>query len=173
MQFPKDERIYYISGFGLFLLGEELFLLPKKMRATEQNPSVVDLANNMQTRCSVKGEAHNNAFLHEFHYGTLSIWSNHRFLQIPLVNPRVSIMPPICRLLIWFPWFFIELLYLQEASVGFQKISVAPVYLVGLRTQTQNAASFERKGPKRKPWPRGKSLNRKKWSRCVFWTLAF
>ena len=34
--------------------------------------------------------------------------------------------------------------------------------LVGLRTQTQNAASFERKGPKRKPWPRGKSLNRKK-----------
>ena len=45
--------------------------------------------------------------------------------------------------------------------------------LVGLRTQTQNAAFFERKGPKRKPWPRGKSLNRKKWSQCVFWTLAF
>ena len=34
--------------------------------------------------------------------------------------------------------------------------------LVGLRTQTQNAVFFERKGPKRKPWPRGKSLNRKK-----------
>ena len=34
--------------------------------------------------------------------------------------------------------------------------------LAGLRTQTQNAAFFERKGPKRKPWPRGKSLNRKK-----------
>ena len=36
------------------------------------------------------------------------------------------------------------------------------LYLVGLRTQMQNAAFFERKGPKRKPWPRGKSLNRKK-----------
>ena len=34
--------------------------------------------------------------------------------------------------------------------------------LVGLRTQTQNAAFFERKGPERKPWPRGKSSNRKK-----------
>ena len=34
--------------------------------------------------------------------------------------------------------------------------------LVGLRTQTQNAAFFERKGPERKPWPRGKSLNRKR-----------
>ena len=34
--------------------------------------------------------------------------------------------------------------------------------LVGLRTQTQNAAFFERKGPERKPWPRGESLNRKK-----------
>ena len=34
--------------------------------------------------------------------------------------------------------------------------------LVGLRTQTQNAAFFERKGPKRKPWPRGKSFNHKK-----------
>ena len=45
--------------------------------------------------------------------------------------------------------------------------------LVGLRTQTQNAAFFERKGPKRKPWPRGQSLNRKKWSQCVFWTLAY
>ena len=33
---------------------------------------------------------------------------------------------------------------------------------MGLRTQTQNAAIFERKGPERKPWPRGKSLNRKK-----------
>ena len=30
--------------------------------------------------------------------------------------------------------------------------------LVGLRTQTQNAAFFERKGPKRKPWPRGKAI---------------
>ena len=29
------------------------------------------------------------------------------------------------------------------------------------------------KWPKRKPWPRGKSLNRKTWSQCVFWTLAF
>ena len=39
---------------------------------------------------------------------------------------------------------------------------------MGLRTQTQNAAFFERKGPERKPWPRGKSLNRKKRSQCVF-----
>ena len=37
------------------------------------------------------------------------------------------------------------------------------------RTQTQNAAFFERKGPERKPWPRGKSLNRKKKrSQCAF-----
>ena len=35
-------------------------------------------------------------------------------------------------------------------------------YLAGLETQTQNAAFFERKWPKRKPWHRGKSLNRKK-----------
>ena len=34
--------------------------------------------------------------------------------------------------------------------------------LAGLETQTQNAAFFERKRPKRKPWHRGKSLNRKK-----------
>ena len=27
--------------------------------------------------------------------------------------------------------------------------------LVGFRTQTHNAALFERKGPERKPWPRG------------------
>ena len=40
--------------------------------------------------------------------------------------------------------------------------------LVGLRTQTQNAAFFERKGPKRKSWPRGKSLNRKKKDRNAF-----
>ena len=33
--------------------------------------------------------------------------------------------------------------------------------LAGLETQTQNAAFFERKRPKRKPWPRGKSLNHK------------
>ena len=36
------------------------------------------------------------------------------------------------------------------------------VILAGLDTQTQNAAFFERKRPKRKPWHRGKSLNRKK-----------
>ena len=30
--------------------------------------------------------------------------------------------------------------------------------LAGLETQTQNAAFFERKRPKRKPWHRGKSL---------------
>ena len=35
-------------------------------------------------------------------------------------------------------------------------------HLAGLETQTQNAAFFERKRPKRKPWHRGKSLNRKK-----------
>ena len=29
---------------------------------------------------------------------------------------------------------------------------------MGLRTQTQNAAFFERKGPERKPWPRAKSF---------------
>ena len=34
--------------------------------------------------------------------------------------------------------------------------------LAGLETQTQNAAFCERKRPKRKPWHRGKSLNRKK-----------
>ena len=34
--------------------------------------------------------------------------------------------------------------------------------LAGLETQPQNAAFFERKRPKRKPWHRGKSLNRKK-----------
>ena len=33
---------------------------------------------------------------------------------------------------------------------------------MGLRTQTQNAAFFERNGPERKLWPQGKSLNRKK-----------
>ena len=32
------------------------------------------------------------------------------------------------------------------------------IVLVGLRTQTQNAAFFESKGPERKPWPRGKPL---------------
>ena len=40
--------------------------------------------------------------------------------------------------------------------------------LVGFRMQTQNAAFFERKGPERKPWLRGKSLNRKKRSQCGF-----
>ena len=45
--------------------------------------------------------------------------------------------------------------------------------LAGLETQTQNAAFLERKRPKRKPWHRGKCLNRKKRSQCVFWTLAF
>ena len=45
--------------------------------------------------------------------------------------------------------------------------------LAGLETQTQNAAFFERKRPKRKPWHRGKFLSRKKGSQCVFWTLAF
>ena len=34
--------------------------------------------------------------------------------------------------------------------------------LVGLRMQMQNAAFFERKGPERKPWPRGEPLKRKK-----------
>ena len=34
--------------------------------------------------------------------------------------------------------------------------------LLGLRTQTQNAAFFERKGPERKPWPRGKPLKTQK-----------
>ena len=34
--------------------------------------------------------------------------------------------------------------------------------LAGLETQTQNAAFFELKRPKRKPWHRGKSSNRKK-----------
>ena len=33
---------------------------------------------------------------------------------------------------------------------------------MGLRTQPQNSAFFERKGPERKPWPRGKPLKRKK-----------
>ena len=44
--------------------------------------------------------------------------------------------------------------------------------LVGLATQTQNAAFFERKGPQRKPWPRGKPLNGKKQSQSTFRTLA-
>ena len=34
--------------------------------------------------------------------------------------------------------------------------------LAGLEMRTQHAAFFERKRPKRKPWHRGKSLNRKK-----------
>ena len=38
--------------------------------------------------------------------------------------------------------------------------------LAGL--ETQNAAFFERKRPKRKPWHRGKSLNRKKNDRNAF-----
>ena len=40
--------------------------------------------------------------------------------------------------------------------------------LAGLETQTQNAAFFERKRLKRKPWHREKSLNRKKRSQRVF-----
>ena len=40
--------------------------------------------------------------------------------------------------------------------------------LAGLETQTQNAAFFECKRPKRKPWHRGKSVNRKKNDRNVF-----
>ena len=44
----------------------------------------------------------------------------------------------------------------------------AQMTLAGLETQTQNAAFFERKRPKRKPWHRGKSLNRKKRSQFVF-----
>ena len=40
--------------------------------------------------------------------------------------------------------------------------------LAGLETQTQNATFFERKRPKRKPWPRGKSLNRTKNDRNAF-----
>ena len=44
----------------------------------------------------------------------------------------------------------------------FKPVFCTDVSLVGLETQTQNAAFFERKGPERKPWPRGKSLNRKK-----------
>ena len=47
------------------------------------------------------------------------------------------------------------------------KVSVLRT-LVGLRTQMQNATFFERKGPERKSWPRGKPLNRKKRSQCVF-----
>ena len=41
-------------------------------------------------------------------------------------------------------------------------LSMSVSLLVGLETQTQNAAFFERKRPERKPWPRGKPLNRKK-----------
>ena len=49
-----------------------------------------------------------------------------------------------------------------------------PWGLAGLETQTQSAAFFERKWPKRKLWHREKSLNRKKNDRnAVFWTLAF
>ena len=33
---------------------------------------------------------------------------------------------------------------------------------MGIRMQTQNAAFFERKGPERKPWPRGSLENARK-----------
>ena len=38
----------------------------------------------------------------------------------------------------------------------------AIIFLAGLETQMQSASFFERKRPERKPWPRGRSLNRKK-----------
>ena len=52
---------------------------------------------------------------------------------------------------------------------GFHKNDCHKRSLSGFRNaNAQNAAFFGRKGPERKPWPRGKSLNRKKWSQCVF-----
>ena len=39
---------------------------------------------------------------------------------------------------------------------------ISSLSLAGLEMQTQNAAFFERKRPKRKPWHRGESLNRQK-----------
>ena len=50
----------------------------------------------------------------------------------------------------------------ENFATFFTARKMSPGTLVGLRTQTQNAAFFERRGPKRKPWPRGKPLNRKK-----------
>ena len=44
--------------------------------------------------------------------------------------------------------------------------------LAGLETQSQNAAFSERKRPERKPWPRGKSLNRKKTIAMRFWNAS-
>ena len=49
-----------------------------------------------------------------------------------------------------------------------------PPPLSGLKNaNAKRRVFFERKGAERKPWPRGKSLNRKKRSQCVFGTLAF
>ena len=55
-------------------------------------------------------------------------------------------------------------------SVQIRNLAIvdSPQNLVGLATQTQNAAFFERKGPESKPWPRGKPLNRKKESQRFF-----
>ena len=81
------------------------------------------------------------------------------FLDFP-VHLQKHPLPRNCRILSW--------------SI-LRKILAWLKGLAGLETQTQNAAFFERKRPKRKPWHRGKSLNRKKKKRlqCVFWTLAF
>ena len=66
----------------------------------------------------------------------------------------------------WLAWSVVES-FVKNAS------SVAPGTLAGLRTQTENAAFFECKNLNASPGPGGKSLKRKKYSQCAFWTLAF
>ena len=61
---------------------------------------------------------------------------------IPDDRSRTGVVPPKFSMFIGF---------FSSSKLPFVQI------LVGLRTQTQNAAFFERKGPKRKPWPRGRS----------------
>ena len=54
-------------------------------------------------------------------------------------------------------------------KIAVQEMSGKTPGLSGLKNaKTQNAAFFERKGPKRKPWPRGKSLSVQKNDRNAF-----
>ena len=62
----------------------------------------------------------------------------------------------------------IAVLTVSAAFVAVFRPFAGTLPLAGLETQTQNAAFFERKRPKRKPWPRGKSLNRANNDRNAF-----
>ena len=73
--------------------------------------------------------------------------------------------PPIC-IAIRLPFVLEYASHLYRSTFGKILVVVVtgmfPILLAGLETQTQNAAFFERKWPKCKPWHRGRSLNRKK-----------